>query len=469
MQLFTMGVNQLNMDGSPKLDDDGEMIPAYTTNDILSLSRAWTGFDVQLMRGNMEGFVNLIDPMVIVPEWRDRFPKTDTTGGYIGDHYPLCSDFPSKSFLRKGATYRFLASSSLPELMRDPVDFEYEDTAIKVVLEETSSLRTFLCNEDENGKCVFKNSVTLPANYECTGIECDIDVPRVVQITTDAYYEFVHPPCVNMAFYNDAMRISPWLGADKAVCADPRLPVASEACCSIGNVYATRNSKFAGERVEFATAEDRCADVSKELCEYLVVQGDYYLNQGYFWTSVSCELRVKVKNDGSVAIVHAPKSFSNQVQIVSVDNENYFGAHWLQGGTYPIVENDCGNVCEVLSEGACLCDTRVIETVVFSRMPKNKAEAMDKLHIGAVQPEMFDSNIYTPVFDAATNITAYLKDNEFGLETIFEFDDDKGRRHLLKNCQSSVYLRGTSSGFTGQSFRNAPQFMSFIPSETNLR
>ena len=176
-----------------------------------------------------------------------------------------------------------------------------------------------------------------------------------------------------------------------------------------------------------------------------------------------------MKNDGSVAIVHIPKRSSDQVQIVSLDNENYFGAYWQQDGTYPVVDNDCGNVCEVLPEGACLCNTRVIETVVFNRMPRNKAEAMDKLHIGAVQPEIFDSNSYVLVLDSETNITAYLKDSEFGLETIFEFDDDKGRRLLLKNCDSSVYLRGTSSGFTGKSFRNAPQFMSFIPSETNLR
>lgn len=39
----------------------------------------------------------------------------------------------------------------------------------------------------------------------------------------------------------------------------------------------------------------------------------------------------------------------------------------------------------------------------------------------------------------------------------------------MKNVRNSVYLRGLTSGFTGQWFRNTPQFMSFIPSETNLR
>jgi len=28
--------------------------------------------------------------MKIQSGWRDKFPKTDMTGGYIGDGYPLC-------------------------------------------------------------------------------------------------------------------------------------------------------------------------------------------------------------------------------------------------------------------------------------------------------------------------------------------------------------------------------------------
>lgn len=469
MQLFTMGTIQLKMDGSPKLDKDGNTIPVYISDDILFLSRAWTGFSRQPQRGNREGFINLIDPMMIFPEWRDKFPKTHTTAGYIGDTYPECSDFPSKSFLRKGSKYRFLARATPPELMTDPIDFAREDTVVKVVLNETSSLRSLLCNADETCKCVYRNFVTLSANYECVGIECDINTPHVGQIAENAHYEFVHPPCVNVAFYNDAVRMSPAIGAEQVVYAYPRLPVASEACCSIGNINTDRNSRFSGERMTSATAEDRCKDLSKELCDYYRVGGEYFLAQGYFWTSVSCELQVKVKRDGTVAIVHSPKTFLDQVQILSPGNENYFVVYWQQDGDYPVVDNDCSNVCEVLSEGACLCDTRVIEAAIFSAMPSSISEAMEQLHICAVHPDMFDSDVCTPIFDAVTNIKAYLKDNKFSLETIFEFDDDKDRRLLLKNRKSSVYLQSTSGGFTGQSFRNAPHFMIFIPSEINLR
>ena len=469
MQLFTIGIIKLNMDGSPKLDKNGDTILAYTNEDIMSFSRAWTGFDIQSQRGNLESRTNRVDPMKIVPEWRDSFPKSDTTSGYIGDGYPLCSDFPSKPFLRKGATYRLLGSSSLPELMSDPSDFAKKETVIRVVLSEHSTLRDALCNEGQDGNCILKNSVTLTANYNCTEIECDVESVRVVQVAPNTFYEFVHPPCVNMLFYNDPVKISPRYSVDPVMCGNPILPVASEACCSIGNTYAERNSKYSGERVTFATAQSRCTEISKRICDYYKVEGESYLNKGYFWTADSCLIQVKVHRNGMVAVVHQPSDFLERVLHVSDESDNFFTVYWAREGDYPIVDNDCDNICQALSDGSCLCNTRAIESPVFNSMPASKADAMRQLSVGAVDPQVFGSNTYIPTFDSNTNITAYLKDNEFNSETIFEFSDDKGCTWLMKNVKHSVHLRGIDSGFTGQSFRNAPHFVSLIPSETNLR
>lgn len=44
MQLFSIGVNELNDDGSPKLDASGNLIPSYVQADIESLARVLTGF-----------------------------------------------------------------------------------------------------------------------------------------------------------------------------------------------------------------------------------------------------------------------------------------------------------------------------------------------------------------------------------------------------------------------------------------
>ena len=43
MQLFTIGLNELNMDGSLKLDNSGQAIPTYDNSDIRGLARVFTG------------------------------------------------------------------------------------------------------------------------------------------------------------------------------------------------------------------------------------------------------------------------------------------------------------------------------------------------------------------------------------------------------------------------------------------
>ena len=44
MQLFTLGLNQLNPDGTPVLDSSGNPIPTYTQSDVMDLGRVFTGW-----------------------------------------------------------------------------------------------------------------------------------------------------------------------------------------------------------------------------------------------------------------------------------------------------------------------------------------------------------------------------------------------------------------------------------------
>ncbi len=43
MQLFTIGLHELNLDGSQKLDSNGERIPTYNNDDVANLARVFTG------------------------------------------------------------------------------------------------------------------------------------------------------------------------------------------------------------------------------------------------------------------------------------------------------------------------------------------------------------------------------------------------------------------------------------------
>jgi uncharacterized protein (DUF1800 family) len=44
MQLFTLGLSQLNPDGTPQLDGTGNPIPTYTQDDVMALGRSFTGW-----------------------------------------------------------------------------------------------------------------------------------------------------------------------------------------------------------------------------------------------------------------------------------------------------------------------------------------------------------------------------------------------------------------------------------------
>jgi len=464
MQLFTIGTIELNQDGTAKLDSEGNKILSYTNEDIMSFSRAWTGFKQQKRRSNIEGR-NYIDPMEIRADWRDRFPKTDLYGGYIGDSYPLCEDLPSKAFLKKGAMYRLLGNSRLPDLMEDPEKFASDNNTKRFVLEATSGLKTILCNENISGECHYQNSVAIESALHCIGSECDVDSVRVVQVAESVFYEYVQPPCVQQMFYDNAKKLTPRKGED-ALCGNPLLPVASTACCKRKSNIANANLVFDGERMTFALSKSRCSDISRETCDYYTRVKDVY-NIGYFWTNVECSLRVKVNLEGLASIVHESNDYTEKLLHVNDENENWFKVIW--DSIYPSVSNGCYGICELLSEGLCLCNTNVVKTAVFDSMPESISDAISKLHIGAFHPSAYGYASYSVMEDISTSITAHLKNGQIDMETIFEFTDDKGRKRLLKNKRETVELLDTQGLSTSISFRNMPHFMSLIPDEETVR
>ena len=114
MQLFTIGLRELNMNGSAKVKADGSDYWTYSNDHVMSFARVWTSFDRQPLRSNIEHDRegNHIDPLQIKPTWKDTFPKTNLYGGFIGDSYPLCEELPTRFFLRQGARYERLKTRS---------------------------------------------------------------------------------------------------------------------------------------------------------------------------------------------------------------------------------------------------------------------------------------------------------------------------------------------------------------------
>ena len=286
MQLFSIGLWELELDGTRKLDTRGRPIPTYTNDDIVSFSRAWTGFDDRPIRGNLEqkriSQANQVDPTRVRPERRDMFPKMNLYGGYLGDAYPLCSDLPQQSFLRPGAKYRFLGSEGKPELIngRDHWGFGETQQVHRPLFSPDlhhSHLHKALCglNASSGEHCRFQSSIVLDTALPCHGQECDLDTVRVVKITTASgvpyYYEYVRVPCVSLAFFVGAeggryIENTNWLPSHgnedeliERVCADPQSAVAAPGCCTPegGSCFEYRCA-YVDERVTLARARERC-------------------------------------------------------------------------------------------------------------------------------------------------------------------------------------------------------------------
>jgi len=479
MQLFTIGLLELNQDGTLVVDSlTGKPIQTYDSKAIRSMARVWTGYTQQPRRANVENLAysdrNRIDPLTLLPYWRDRFPKSNLNGGYIGDGYPLCENLPEKAFLKLGAKYRLLGTSPKPELLvENPVWSSLPDLKRLQLEEGASGLHEVLCSVKNGGSCTFPAVVKLEKNLECptalNAPECIVDTVSVVQIE-DVFYEYIRQPCVEFAFYNDALSVThskPWR---LPTCANSKLPVAGAACCNKGEKTAEPSCVFAGERVTLNTAEKRCAALDMEVCSFSKLEASEtcpHVSETFNWRTDSCWIKAKVNAAGEVAIFH-DSPLGSPENLVKNDTVSFFDVVWESKtnvfatgeGAYPSIENNCGGgICEQ-ADTMCFCNTTVSDTRVFSEPPIEGAEIFEKLKIGFPDPAMFSNDMYM-----AQKQNDYVYHSSGGTccdsETVFEVVHPTAGTHIfLLNLESSVTILGTDF-----SFRNPLQFNSILMPE----
>lgn len=77
MQLFSIGLYELNADGTEKRDSQGQLIPTYSQDDIENLARVFTGWHIADKNkpgwGSKDG--NWLVPMIAYPEYHDDEEK----------------------------------------------------------------------------------------------------------------------------------------------------------------------------------------------------------------------------------------------------------------------------------------------------------------------------------------------------------------------------------------------------------
>ena len=355
--------------------------------------------------------------------------------------------------------------------MEDDLKFRDDNTILRFVLDSDSVLKSKICAADDSGACQYKNEVILDSDISCTGSECSVEIPRVLQVSDSIYYEYVRAPCVHLAFFNDAKKINlqnkNWPGT---MCANPALPEASEACCPVplpsGYKVAHRHVMFDGERLSFDAASARCTKIGKQLCDYNKIHTDEIYKTGYHWTTDGCKIRLKIDSVGDIAIVYQMGSVREIVAHVDMQNGNFFPVAW-EGGFFPGSDNSCASEkCQSIAGGGCLCETKITESVVFDELPASKQDIFDKLSIGAYNPNDFGT--YDKITNDADDILAHTVNGSIDKDTVFEVSDDFGRVFYYKNIISNVDVIGLFDEPTKYSFKNPPHFMSLVPTEATV-
>ena len=342
-------------------------------------------------------------------EWRDHFPKMGLNGQYIGDGYQLCKDLPADSFLRKGAKWKLLGKTKISTdqdlILERKYSADSPNSDVKVtILDQASNLRRKLCDPID-GKCTFPSVVELPWNVPCVGVECSLRSIRIVKIG-EVYYEFIRPSCVHLHFFGTGKVISMskstwWKGETK--CASKDNVVASAACC-------------------------------------------YYA--GYYWTMSDCSPSVIVDPDGRAAMNTRDGDSEHEY-----DTLTFFRVQW--DGNYPSAQtNSCGlETCRKVGQ-YCDCTVNVVTRRVFSNIP-TRGQLLTKLHIGGLDPWM--GTYAETLTESSFSIHVADSADPFGMDTVFELNDDFGRTRYLKNVESIVKV---SEEFT---FRNPPSFYDEVP------
>ena len=133
MQLFSIGLFELNVDGSFKTDSSEDWIPTYDGNDITNLARVMTGFayngEHAAFDGNNNGIIEWQLPMMIFDWHHDKDEKVilkDTTipagqSGYtdVDDALDAIHEHPNVGpFIGRQLIQRLVTSNPVPEYVQ---------------------------------------------------------------------------------------------------------------------------------------------------------------------------------------------------------------------------------------------------------------------------------------------------------------------------------------------------------------
>lgn len=153
-------------------------------------------------------------------------------------------------------------------MMHARSEYLNDETMVELELDMASELRAALCDgaDLDCRSQPLQNEIILPSTLACTPgtVECDVDTVRVVKVAEGRYWEYLHPACVEQAFYEGGKKLGVQYNEPgaQALCGNPLLPTAFEAyvhhrilCCSkfirncLSQTFSTSLASFLFEQV----------------------------------------------------------------------------------------------------------------------------------------------------------------------------------------------------------------------------
>ena len=141
-QLLSIGLDELNPDGTIKTDSMGFPIPTYDNSDISEFARVFTGL-VSEEPSSEEQYINLIDPMVMVEEFHDTDEKTLLNGQVVPAGQSGLQDIGDAvdNLFNHPNTGPFICKQLIQRLVTSNPDPDYVERVANVFADNGSGVR----------------------------------------------------------------------------------------------------------------------------------------------------------------------------------------------------------------------------------------------------------------------------------------------------------------------------------------
>lgn len=223
-QLFTLGLYQLNPNGTPKLDNNGKPLPTYADADVLTFARVFTGWTYNDGKATPPTQLNYYDkggPLEAIQKFHDTDVKTLLSGTVLPANQSAETDLDGAlaNIFNHPNVGPFVAKQLIQQLVTSHPSDAYVQRAAAVFDNNGQGVRgdlralvrAILLDADANAVTPTSGKLTEPALYVTNmvrGLQAPVtDTPFMADYTTDMGQRIFFPPSV-FSYFSPGFRIA---------------------------------------------------------------------------------------------------------------------------------------------------------------------------------------------------------------------------------------------------------------------